>query len=128
MKKHPNAPCHWWLDLKPEDATESEIELIHKIAGDPMEVKGMTWQQARENYKGCAAHIRDLLAQQPAQVAVTDTKGNTYTEIRPGVFEAKDGGNTIVVTGCAQLVAAEERAEKAEALADKYFSALEAKR
>lgn len=27
-RKHPNAPCHWWPNLTPEDANEHEIEAV----------------------------------------------------------------------------------------------------
>lgn len=69
--KYPNHPCHWWPDLTPEDATEDEIELVHRIAGDSSNLRGMTWKQYRGNLRVCAADIRRLA---PPSVKIGDGK------------------------------------------------------
>ena len=46
-----------WKDITPEDATDDELSLIHKICGE--KPKWMTDENWRNNMKACAKDIRD---------------------------------------------------------------------
>lgn len=59
-RRYPNHPCHWWPNLTTDDATEDEIELVIKIAGDSSTILGMTAEQWRRNLRVCARDIRAM--------------------------------------------------------------------
>lgn len=50
---------HGWKNITIEDATEDEMELIHKIFGPKPD--WMSDENWRENMKACAKDIRDYV-------------------------------------------------------------------
>lgn len=105
----PNHPCHYWQDITPEDATENEIEIVHQIAGDPMQVRGMTREQARLNYRGCAKAIRELTRHAPTTDATTYTKsysGGRMMDDNPLAYITIKSGHQDVIRVPAHLLRA----------------------
>jgi hypothetical protein len=64
-----------WIELTPEDATDAELGLVHKIMGD--RPKHITPAQWRDNMRACAKSIRSHVA------AVRAGQVGTLNGVRP---------------------------------------------
>ena len=69
-----------WKDVTPEDATDEELHLVHKIFGPkPVTMESDTW---RRNMRSCAKEIREHVKMQLAAAS-------EITEVLSGKSEVK---------------------------------------